>query len=128
MPVNIRSLFVALLVAVPVAAQSGGPPPNGRPPQQAIDACSNKAEGDTCSVTFGDRTMDGTCRKGPGGDGPLACAPKGPPPPPPEAFQACSSLAKGDACKVTFGGRTFDGTCVSGPGGTEPLACMPPRP
>jgi hypothetical protein len=81
MPLYVRTLFVALLFGAPLAAQSGGPPPGGcHPPQEAIDACSSRAEGDACSVTFGDHTMEGTCRKGPNGDGPLACAPKGPPP------------------------------------------------
>ncbi|HEX4337612.1 MAG TPA: hypothetical protein VH062_16980 [Polyangiaceae bacterium] len=131
MHVNIRSLFVALLFGAPLAAQSagGGPPPHGQPPQEAIEACASKAEGDACSVTFHDRTMDGTCRKGPNGEGTLACAPKGPPPgPPPEAVQACANLAKGDACKVTFGDHTMEGTCVNGPSGNEPLACFPARP
>lgn len=129
MHVGIRSLCVALFFGAPLAAQSGGgPPPPGKPPQEAIDACASHAEGDTCSVTFHDRTMEGTCRKGPNGEGTLACAPKGPPPgPPPAAVQACTSLAKGDACKVTFGDRTLDGTCVTGPNGNEPLACLPPR-
>jgi hypothetical protein len=89
MSLYVRSLFVgALLFGVPLtaAAQSGGPPPGGpppggfRPPQVAIDACSSRAEGDACSVTFGDHTIDGTCRKSPSGEGPLACAPNGPPP------------------------------------------------
>jgi len=130
MRINVRSLLVALSFGAPLAAQSGGPPSGPpRPPQEAIDACSNRAEGDACSVTFGDRTIEGTCRRGPNGDGPLACAPKGPPPgPPPEAVQACANLAKGDACKVTLGDRTLEGTCVSGPSGKEPLACMPARP
>lgn len=125
---HVRSLFAALLIGAPLAAQSGPPPGPMRPPQEAIEACANRAEGDACSVTFGDRTMDGTCRKGPNGDGSLACAPKAPPGPPPEAIRACANLSKGDACKVTLGDRTLDGTCVTGPHGDEPLACMPAPP
>jgi hypothetical protein len=45
------------------------------PPPAAVDACSGKAEGDACSVSDGDHAFDGTCRKGPDGNGPLACAP-----------------------------------------------------
>ncbi len=62
-----------------------GPPPGARrgPPQEALDACKTLAEGAACSVTFHEKKLDGTCRKGPKGEAELACAPSkmdGPPP------------------------------------------------
>jgi hypothetical protein len=69
----------------------GGPPAKHpappKPPQEAIDACESKAEGDTCSIESAGEAKEGTCKKGPDGDV-LACAPpnrpagphKGPPP------------------------------------------------
>lgn len=104
------------------------PPPHHKPPQAAFDACKGASEGAACSVTFGDHTMSGTCRKGPNGEGDLACAPDHPPGPPPEAVEACKSAAEGDACHVTLHGETFDGTCRKGPDGNSTLACAPPHP
>lgn len=56
-----------------------------KPPQVALDACRNRAEGEACSVTFRDKTISGTCRKMPGADDGLVCLPEGFPPaaPPP---------------------------------------------
>jgi hypothetical protein len=52
----------------------------GGPPQAALDACGGKAAGDTCSLTAPDgQAVSGTCRNGPDGAGPLACAPPHPP-------------------------------------------------
>lgn len=51
-----------------------------KPPQVALDACRNRAEGDACSVSFRGNTLAGTCRKLPGGDDGLVCLPEGPPP------------------------------------------------
>lgn len=81
MSINVRSLFVALLFGAPLAAQSASPPSGPpRPPQEAVDACAKLADGAACSVAFGDRTVEGICRKPPCGDGPLACMPSAPPP------------------------------------------------
>jgi hypothetical protein len=67
----------------PLACAPNGPPPHGAcehgPPPEAVEACAKLSAGDACTVHFGDHTMDGTCRNGPDGNGPLACAPKGPP-------------------------------------------------
>jgi len=57
--------------------------PRHRPPQEAFDACKSLSEGAACSVTFQDRTMNGTCRKGPRGESELACVPERAPGPPP---------------------------------------------
>lgn len=45
------------------------------PPPEAIEACSGKAAGDACEVAHDGHTLAGTCRSGPDGAGPLACAP-----------------------------------------------------
>jgi len=62
-----------------------GPPPPREPPKEAFAACAESSEGDTCSVVLGDRTIDGDCRRGPNGEGQLACAPHHPEPPVPDA-------------------------------------------
>lgn len=61
------------------AAADNGPPP---PPPEAYASCQSKAQGDSCSVQFGDRTIEGTCMPDPA-DGKLFCRPSGPPPRPP---------------------------------------------
>ena len=51
-----------------------------RPPQEAFDACSGHAEGDSCEVTFHDETHAGTCIAH--RDKELFCMPNDMPPPP----------------------------------------------
>ena len=66
-----------IVAAVTMAACSQQPPPkapHGPPPQEAIDACQGKAEGDTCTATMGEKTTEGTCKKGHENDE-LACMP-----------------------------------------------------
>ena len=123
-------------------ANMGPPPGRGHrgPPQEAFDACKSLAVDAACTVKFGDRSVTGTCSKGPGDNTTLACKPAnmGPPPgrghrgPPPQAIDACKSLAESAACVVTFGDRSINGTCRKGPDGSGLLACapanMPPPP
>lgn len=45
------------------------------PPQEAQAACAKLELGATCHFTFDGRAHDGTCRRGPEGEGPIACAP-----------------------------------------------------
>ena len=52
-----------------------------KPPQFAVDACKDLAEGDPCSVEFGGRKLSGTCRKM-GGEAELVCLPADAPRPP----------------------------------------------
>jgi hypothetical protein len=120
------------LACVPAKPPMG--PPHG-PPPKAVDACKPLTEGAACSVSIHDKTIDGTCKKGPDGQGPLACVPANMPPmgphdgprmgPPPEALDACKSLAEGAACSVSIHDKTIDGTCKKGPDGQGPLACVP---
>jgi hypothetical protein len=118
-----KILFTALAFAgsfTTLAFADG--PPHHQPPQQAFDACKSKASGDACTVTFGDKTVDGTCKAHPEGATTLACHPAhmGPPP---EAIAACTSKAANDACTVTFkDGKTMAGTCGTH-GDNAVLAC-----
>jgi hypothetical protein len=82
-----RSIQVTLLALACAAASVpafADPPPGGphKPPQEAFDACASAKDGDTCSVTFHDKTMSGVCHTTPDG---LACRPDGMPPGPPPA-------------------------------------------
>lgn len=58
-----------------------GPHPHHRPPPAAFEACKGKSEGDSCSVSFREHTMTGTCATTPESE--LACRPDHPPPGPP---------------------------------------------
>lgn len=101
-----------------------------RPPDEAFAACANASAGDTCAFDIGGHHVDGTCKSGPDGNGPLACAPNLPPPPPPpqEAIDACASATAGDTCAFDLDGHHVDGTCRNGPDGGGPLACAPDQP
>lgn len=70
------SLVALAAVSVFGSTASADPPPL---PQEAFTACEGKAEGEACSVTFREHTMEGTCTSGPDG-GKLHCRPSGPPP------------------------------------------------
>jgi len=102
-------------------------PPHGGPPPEAFQACASLSAGAACSVSTPQGTVSGTCRTGPDGTGPLACAPAQPPHdgPPPEALQACASLSAGAACSVATPLGTVSGTCRNGPDGAGTLACAP---
>ncbi len=116
------------LACAPSDMGPGGPSKGHHgPPPEALSACSGKASGVTCSVTFDGRTLTGTCRSGPNGEA-LACMPEGGHHgPPPEALSACASSTAGASCSVSFEGKALTGTCVAGPDGAA-LACLPPRP
>jgi hypothetical protein len=81
-----------------------------------LDACSQKAAGDACSLSGkrdGGWTFPGSCRSTFDGTG-LACVPT---PPAPQSFlvDACSGKPSGVACAVTGpSGRSFEGVCITG--------------
>jgi hypothetical protein len=86
-----RALTMATMVgagALALAAPpEGGPPgPGRRPPEEAFTACANATEGDSCTVTIGDRTLTGSCHAVPphikDDAGKLVCMPPRPPRPP----------------------------------------------
>jgi hypothetical protein len=123
--------LLCLLVAAPAvarAAEDRGDDrrPRRAPPQEALDACSSIAVDEACRFTFEGRAHEGVCCRGPGGQGPLACAPRRGPPPP-EAVAACAQLAADQACQFTFDGRHHEGVCRRGPDGQGSLACAPHR-
>ena len=94
------------------------------PPPEAFAACESLAEGDACTVSIHEHTLEGSCLSPPDGDGPLACAPDGPPP---EALAACAELALGDACTIALEDHILEGSCLPPPEGDGPLACVPPH-
>jgi hypothetical protein len=80
----IKLLLFSVVVAVPVAAATSTAladrPPG--PPPAAFEACAGKNDGDSCTVKFRDRTIEGTCKAIPEDDR-LICRPNHPPPGPP---------------------------------------------
>lgn len=72
-------IAIMSLSSLAYARGSGNRPPH-TPPQEAIDACSNKGESDSCDFVspHGD-TITGTCAMI---QNQLACKPEGGPPPP----------------------------------------------
>ncbi len=79
----IRVALFALPLSLAACSQSGARPPgpHGAPPAEATAACASLAEGASCSVKMNDKTMEGTCKKGPEADAALACMPNDAPPP-----------------------------------------------
>jgi hypothetical protein len=72
--------LLCLTLAAPIATGAGddrgeGPRPFRMPPQEAQAACAKLALGAACSFTFDGRAHTGVCRRGPEGEGPIACAP-----------------------------------------------------
>ncbi|MDO6459142.1 hypothetical protein Q4485_00375 [Granulosicoccaceae sp. 1_MG-2023] len=64
------------LMAASAYAQSGQRPQGA--PQEAIEACADKAENDACQFTGPrDEEISGVCMSSPQGDEGLACAPEG---------------------------------------------------
>jgi hypothetical protein len=67
--------------APPSAARDRSPPGptptlrQRRPPEAAYAACAGRSDGSSCTVTFPDRTLSGSCVAPPNGDGKLACLP-----------------------------------------------------
>ena len=92
---------------------------DGESPREA--ACAGLPEGALCTVTFEDRTQNGTCRRDDDDDNRLACVP---PAPPQEAIDACTGLTDGDTCSFTFRDHTVSGACRALPGGAT-LVCAP---
>lgn len=71
---SLSALFAAGLYAATAHAHADMP----TPPQEAVQACSGKAENDACNFTGKhNEAITGTCHKGPDGKGVLACAPAG---------------------------------------------------
>lgn len=57
--------------------QGDRPRPGHKPPQEAIDACSGKNDGDACSFTGRrDNNVEGFCRRGPSQEHELVCVPR----------------------------------------------------
>ena len=106
---------------ITASAGSGAP---RQPPKEAVDACASSASDASCAFDIDQHHVTGTCKHGPDGGGPLACAPDRPPPPP-EAFAVCASSSVGAACSFDVDNHHVDGTCHAGPDPSAPLACAP---
>ena len=65
------------------APPDGPPPPHHRPPEEAFTACAQANDGDSCTVTLPDHTLNGTCHAVPPhlkeDAGRLVCMPPRPP-------------------------------------------------
>ncbi len=77
---TIRRYALLCAVLAPVLASAGDPPAQGQrpfrpPPQEAVQACAKLELNATCRFTFDGRAHEGACRRGPEGQGPVACAP-----------------------------------------------------
>lgn len=110
-----------------------GPGPRDRTGKDPMNACSGKSAGDTCTITFGNQSVDGTCTDR---NGNITCRPKdmgagpggnmqGPGTPggmDEGSVQACSGKTAGATCTITMGDRTMDGTCTDRSG---TISCVP---
>jgi hypothetical protein len=84
-----RAIGLALVMASVAWAQEQGGQQGGQhrgpgghrgPPPEALAACSGLSAGQNCSFSHDGHDITGTCRNGPDGNGPIACAPAGGPP------------------------------------------------
>jgi len=80
----IAPALLALLATLSISSLSaeerrGGP--GGKPPTEAIEACTDKAAEESCSFTSPRGDITGTCRTPPRGEEALACVPEGGRPP-----------------------------------------------
>jgi hypothetical protein len=97
---------------------------------QFIEACSGKAAGDACTLTFRNQSVDGSCSDRSGN---MTCTPnnsslmqgplvgqggqmRG------GSIQACNGKSVGDICQITMRNQTVDGTCASRNGN---VTCTP---
>ncbi|MCP4398594.1 MAG: hypothetical protein GY801_15020 [bacterium] len=73
-----RIVLLTLLVSMP-GLRGTAQPPQGEPPQEALDACIDKLQGEVCEIETPHRTMTGTCMMPPQGEQ-FVCVPEGGPP------------------------------------------------
>ena len=73
---RVRLILGAATCCLTFGIASAAEPTDRRrgPPPAAFEACNGKASGDTCTVSFGDRTINGTCKPSPRDDR-LFCVP-----------------------------------------------------
>lgn len=80
----LTGMLIATSISLTAAAQSedGEERQRGKrrgPPPEAIEACSNRSEGEACSFTGRRGDMTGVCFAPPRDNAELACAPEGGP-------------------------------------------------
>lgn len=70
------SMWLTLLLSLGAQAQISSPPPAHRPPKEAVQACDQKKDGDTCTfVSHKSENVEGKCLTSPAKHKPLACKP-----------------------------------------------------
>ena len=132
---TLKTVSVSFLLACASCVALGQPGPRGRPPQEAIDACTGVSLEQACRFESRHGELSGTCREV--RDGSVACVPDnasehrqgrgrgraydaggsqsrnggGRRGPPPEAYTACEGLSEGGACSVETPHGTLSGTC-----------------
>jgi hypothetical protein len=123
------SFFVVAFLSCGIVGAAAAQPRHA-PPPEAYSACAGKKAADTCSVQFGQRTIDGACTMdeqqnlfcrpamGPGGEHRRAA--------PPEAFSACQGKSVNQQCAVQLPDRAVSGTCSADE--QNNLFCRPDRP
>ncbi|MEZ4381229.1 MAG: hypothetical protein R3A79_07760 [Nannocystaceae bacterium] len=116
---------IVTLLQIGLVEALAAPPPGHAPPAEALEACADATEGDTCGFVGPHGTLEGTCRLPPGAEA-LACVPKGPPPPPSAAFDACDGASEGASCSFSGPDGAVEGSCVAPPHG-EGLVCAPTK-
>lgn len=77
--------------------QQGRPP---GPPQEAIDACKDKDQGDACTVNIRGNSIEGTCRESPDDSGSLICFPAHMPAPPAPGGRSVPSEDAGASFRI----------------------------
>ncbi len=82
-PIRWLTILVLTAAAVPDARagdeRDAGARPFRMPPQEAQAACAQRELGAACTFTLDGRPHAGVCRRGPQGEGPIACDPHGAP-------------------------------------------------
>ena len=73
------TLSLSALTSVSANERKG--PRGGKPPAEAIEACSTMSADDSCSFTLSNDEVTGTCKAPPHGEGELTCVPSGGRPP-----------------------------------------------
>jgi hypothetical protein len=106
------------------------------PPEEALAACEQKAESDTCSFIRprDGSAVDGTCHARRDDASQLACRPNDRPrrgdgewSPPEESLAACEGINTGTACSFEAPFGTVNGICSEGPGDSGQVVCRPER-
>ena len=114
-------LLSAICVLQVASADPKREPPRG-PPPELVEACQGKNVGDSCSLVFGGRPVQGVCRRG--RNDIIMCGPgDNAAEPPAEMFDACKGKTEREACLSPIEGHDVPGHCTRWRGNR--LLCRP---